>query len=1550
VATAQGLPPDDLAGFEARAEEAARGVVRRIIAAILRAVREAVSPQAVDPVVVTAPASNMWVAQAPAAVMPVVVDTWSTAAAATAADFAAAGLPTSALRPDRAAAYITEATNRLVGLGDDIWQDIATQLAAGVDMGETIPELAARIQAVAPVSEARATTIARTEVIAASNAGSFAQAQVLDDPSMTKTWVATNDPRTRPTHRAADGQTVPLLSAFIVGGFPLMVPGDPTGPPEEVINCRCTQTYDFDAGALVAAWDTDVLDLGWSVVMAYPDQETLTAAGEPHSGAMIALVPSAYDAARLEVGEPAEELHTTLVYLGEDAKLTPEQRQALLAAAENVAESFPSLHLDGFAIAIFNPGNPDRDTCVVLEVSGDEGPELMLMRDMVAKLAADALGVMMPAQHVPYIPHVTLAYTDDPTLAGQLTHLTGPVTFDRLRVAFGGDVFDFPLTLPDEPDMPWDVTVAAGKFVEAKHKRDAHGQFATMAARLGAALKAHDGNGDPFAGFTREQLRREATKQGITLGRGESQESISKKLQAKLGGKSEDTGTATPKPNAPEAPAAPTPGGPSEAQSVSDALEDIYVRAANGEITGQQARAEAAAHLDGLKLSAPQLRDLSKQMGITTQPRATKGAVRDAIVERRVGAPLQARALARDTSVVEARRKPVAALAAPEPQAAKAPAAPAAPRAKREPKPQVEFAGDTAKVAADLKAIRDRGTARDTSDARGDAAAYLDSLKLTAPQMRALARELDVHTPAGSRKQDVRDRIIQNQIGAHLAAAAIARAETGKAAADAIERGRVKGEADVPPAPDVPAPDVRSFDDRAAGAATGHAALKAAPFNPGTSADMVDTDDVGGSGIDGQNVWEALSDYGNNGYEIVNGALRSSAGNPDGFPEFLRGGGIGYNPDRARRLMTGIDAAMSVSPLSGDVVVRRGIVDPDRTFGPGWNDREDMTGLAWTDHGFTSTTTGTKVGKFTNNGTGVEMRILVPKGTRAVGLSQTSGETGTERELLLDRGLSFRIVNDSGPKSKRRVIDVEVVPAGAEATAPPSEPAVRTAPDVSTWHGDLTPGQQQVQTAAASRLVTTRRQGGMMGVTSLETREGGDIIRKNVADRSGSADLRAPDEQADAEQLAVLVADAVGLRAPAVLRTGQHELEMEFIEGRTGEQDNPFGSSDPPLAVMRSPDGQRMGVLDAAINNYDRNPGNWITARDGRLVPIDHSMAFFAGDAAMPKFSTFNLGITESEAAVMRAQIEALRPEFDRVGRGEWLDDTLTRFDALQFAPDPTPEVPAAPALGAVDEARVAGLQSRLDALETQVAPLRAEELAAIQKEFSRGYLSDREADAQIDRQREIKALKREAEPLVAELMALLRERDGSNLGSVDDPDRDYWEQAKQGFNGVPTTRAPGVTATQVVAAQKAMDRYRIDDRTTVLNNEKLRAGDPQSRAWQRRVQGAIDTSRVSNDMVFYRGAVLPPSVLVQVRPGAVITDKGFQSTATKRDEAASYVEIRDLNSAGGLPVLFEIRTRAGTPAGDAQYGEVVFGSGRSMRIISVTEVNGRTEVVAEWV
>lgn len=54
-----------------------------------------------------------------------------------------------------------------------------------------------------------------------------------------KRWVAHHDDRVRPAHLALDGTTVKKWQPFHSGPFALQYPGDPSGPPELVRNCRC---------------------------------------------------------------------------------------------------------------------------------------------------------------------------------------------------------------------------------------------------------------------------------------------------------------------------------------------------------------------------------------------------------------------------------------------------------------------------------------------------------------------------------------------------------------------------------------------------------------------------------------------------------------------------------------------------------------------------------------------------------------------------------------------------------------------------------------------------------------------------------------------------------------------------------------------------------------------------------------------------------------------------------------------------------------------------------------------------------------------------------------------------------------------------------------------------------------------------------------------------------------------------------------------------------------------------------------------------------------
>jgi len=116
---------------------------------------------------------------------------------------------------------------------------------AGINEGLSERDIAAQIAAVAPTKSAsRAQTIARTETHSASTfaAQSSAEATGL---TLVKVWVSARGERTRPDHDEADGQRRALNEPFIVGGEPLMYPGDPIGSPEQVINCRCVAAYEM---------------------------------------------------------------------------------------------------------------------------------------------------------------------------------------------------------------------------------------------------------------------------------------------------------------------------------------------------------------------------------------------------------------------------------------------------------------------------------------------------------------------------------------------------------------------------------------------------------------------------------------------------------------------------------------------------------------------------------------------------------------------------------------------------------------------------------------------------------------------------------------------------------------------------------------------------------------------------------------------------------------------------------------------------------------------------------------------------------------------------------------------------------------------------------------------------------------------------------------------------------------------------------------------------------------------------------------------------------
>jgi len=121
------------------------------------------------------------------------------------------------------------------------WDDLRKSLSAGISAGEAVSDLAKRVDTVMGTRiRSSATTIARTEVIGASNGGTLLAWQQTDVVSG-KEWLATADDKTRDTHAEAHGQRRGIDEDFEVGGGSGPAPGQ-IGEPEEDINCRCTMT------------------------------------------------------------------------------------------------------------------------------------------------------------------------------------------------------------------------------------------------------------------------------------------------------------------------------------------------------------------------------------------------------------------------------------------------------------------------------------------------------------------------------------------------------------------------------------------------------------------------------------------------------------------------------------------------------------------------------------------------------------------------------------------------------------------------------------------------------------------------------------------------------------------------------------------------------------------------------------------------------------------------------------------------------------------------------------------------------------------------------------------------------------------------------------------------------------------------------------------------------------------------------------------------------------------------------------------------------------
>lgn len=119
---------------------------------------------------------------------------------------------------------------------------IHSQMTQGILQGESIPKLAKRFQHVTKSNMESAVRNARTMTTGIENRGrsdGFDKAEQ-DGIVVNKEWIATGDRRTRDWHEELNGQVIPNNEKFENEYGSIAFPGDPSAPPAQIYNCRCS--------------------------------------------------------------------------------------------------------------------------------------------------------------------------------------------------------------------------------------------------------------------------------------------------------------------------------------------------------------------------------------------------------------------------------------------------------------------------------------------------------------------------------------------------------------------------------------------------------------------------------------------------------------------------------------------------------------------------------------------------------------------------------------------------------------------------------------------------------------------------------------------------------------------------------------------------------------------------------------------------------------------------------------------------------------------------------------------------------------------------------------------------------------------------------------------------------------------------------------------------------------------------------------------------------------------------------------------------------------
>lgn len=1135
--------------------------------------------------------------------------------------------------------YLAGMQDRFDDIGMDAWSTARDQLGEGFAAGESVPQLAARLRQTAGLTAREAVLVARTSVIDASNNGSISMARA-SGLTMLKTWIATNDTRTRLSHLVAEqryeANPIPLDESFIVGGHPCDYPASPDLPPAEGWNCRCTVGYALPEQAEATVEQPAALLPGTTpppdgeVAAKLPGEGDLGGVGglgdEPvPAGLLEAGDGRAVRASLVRAGSPAElrqvwqdemrAITGRMIPVGElPAGISPLTAREYAEGVLTMLERFPEARLRGIdwytdltspeyaqvkrggGIIYFNMRWAAEDARRKLlstlrnDVSGwrtgDSGwsvrgatmPQSVAFHEFVHVVELENLGDIAPGKLLGLIQrHADALGIRDDDVVRRFVSSYADKNLTELVAEAGTDV------------------VLNGARASA-FSQDVYRLMVEEYRARGFAIRdLPDGEAfpklpapRPLASMTVKDLRALAKERGITVPAGARKADLVAALE--------------------RAPAA-----------------SVVPEVARAALTGVKAERAAPIRVE-IDASAGAETSRWRATDVTVLEGAERRALLSAMTNRvrtsggfneylrfPEGRPDRWSGYSPESQVMleqmEAQKR-----------------ASTIAQAQKDIK-AIDAAMERSHLSVDITVYRgvrpsDFGLPEDAVGFEWTDPAYLGTSAQRSVAQNSFAEGalLRIHVPEGTPAISI--------TGGGEGELLLGRGLRLKVTRDARDGGvRVLDVEVVPPAA-VEAPAV----DLATQAVTRQALIdeRRAVADALSEARFL---------VDNQATAAALASRARLIAKRVEGA--GAAGEDLG--PLVRAMAAG-DRDAIDTAISDIAAARQLTQVGAEA---------GRRFVPFDPKLHEMTA------GIARPAPGTFVG---------------------IERPGYAGELPGGEVVQLGKTRVYALDADEAALARAEAVELRASPPPVVAPASPAAPAPVVAPPVvrapAITGQDLAGRRAKLESALRSPESSRTRLPSEGGGTvyRVEHADGSTTVTKTY-DRTGTKAVQKRD--ADADELGSLVSEAVGVRAPVIARTGPTSFEQEFIAGRSGADLTDGGYSPIPADILASDDAHLLGLADLLMGNTDRNAGNWIRLSDGRLAAIDHGEAFRrAGIAAGPPGQFVDLlpsggklartlDVSPVDVAVLRGRLALLEPEFTRLGRATWYRQMMARFEQV---------------------------------------------------------------------------------------------------------------------------------------------------------------------------------------------------------------------------------------------------------------------------------------------